>query len=116
MAPAVPGQTPPTSSRRSEVFRAKRYPVAIVSAGVHVAALVPQSAHAAPKPATQYDWPQFAFDAGKSANDTAETTVNLGNVGDGTEVKAGGWPVTTGPGKNSSALTIATARNGHMYL
>jgi len=38
------------------------------------------------------------------------------NVGDGTEVKSGGWPVQTGPGKSSSALTIATAKNGHVYL
>jgi len=191
------------------VFRAKRYPFVILSAGILVAALAPQGAQAAPRPAAKYDWPQFAFDAGKSANDTAEATVNLGNVsglkqlfkvslpdapdgsavflsdvttpkgvkdvvylqgehghliasdartgatiwshsfgpggisnsspaiepsrkfiyinandgkvhkvnvGDGTEVKTGGWPVTAGPGKSSSALTIATARNGHTYL
>ena len=33
-----------------------------------------------PKAAASYDWPQFAFDAAKSANNTLETTVNLGNV------------------------------------
>src|SRR5690348_14840625 len=44
-----------------------------------VAVLAPQSAHAAPAPA-KYDWPQFAYDPGKSANDTAETTVTLANV------------------------------------
>jgi hypothetical protein len=186
-----------------------RRPLAVLAAAGLVVALAPESAHAAPKPATRYDWPQFAFDAGKSANDTAESTVNLGNVGglkqlfkvslpdapdgspvylsdvstpkgvkdlvyvqgehgrliasdahtgatvwsdnfgpggisnsspaidpnrkfiylnandgkahkvnvgDGTEVKTGGWPVTTGPGKSSSALTIATAKNGHTYL
>jgi hypothetical protein len=38
------------------------------------------------------------------------------NVGDGTEVKSGGWPVSVGSGKSSSAVTIATARNGHTYL
>src|SRR5436309_15488880 len=69
-----------TSRRRSAVFRAKRYPFVILSAGILVAALAPQGAQAAPKPATKYDWPQFAFDAGKSANDTAESTVNLSNV------------------------------------
>jgi glucose dehydrogenase len=37
----------------------------------------PQSAHSAP---AKYDWLQFAFDPGKSANDTAESTVNVGNV------------------------------------
>ena len=37
-------------------------------------------------------------------------------VGDGTEVTGGGWPETTGPGKSSSELTIATAKNGHTYL
>lgn len=166
-------------------------------------------APAAPKPAVPVDWPQFAFDPGKSADNAAETTINAGNVGklkqlfkvslpdapdgspvlltgvstakgvtdvvyvqgehghllaydahtgaalwadnfgpggisnstpaidpnrqfiylnandgkvhkvrvgDGTEVTTGGWPVTTGPGKSSSALTIATAHNGHTYL
>src|SRR5256885_668542 len=34
-------------------------------------------------------------------------------VDTGAEVKSGGWPVATGPGKSRSALTIATARNGH---
>ena len=178
---------------------------AVVVLGV----LAPQSAHAAPKPAAKYDWLQFAYDPGKSANDTAESTVNLGNVknlkqlfkvaltdapdgapvflhdvttpkgvkdvvyvqgehghlialdgrtgatiwshsfgpggisnsspaidptrkfiylnandgkvhkvnvGDGTEVTTGGWPVSTGAGKSSSSVTIATARNGHTYL
>ncbi len=191
------------------MFRATRYPLAVAAAGILAAALSPPSAHAAPKPAAKYDWPQFAYDAGKSANDTAETTVDLGNVsglkplfkvplpdapdgspvflsnvstpkgvkdvvyvqgehgrliasdartgatiwshnfgpggisnstpavepgrkfiylnandgkvhkvnvGDGTEVTTGGWPVSTGPGKSSSALTIATAKNGHTYL
>jgi putative pyrroloquinoline-quinone binding quinoprotein len=194
------------------VFRV-RYLIAIGGAAVLAAALAP-FAHAAPKPApkpaAKYDWPQFAYDPGKSANDTAESTVNLGNVknlkqlfkvalkdapdgspvylhdvstpkgvkdvvyvqgehghliamdghtgatiwsdnfgpggisnsspaiepsrkfiyinandgkvhkvnvGDGTEVKSGGWPVSTGGGgKSSSALTIATAKNGHTYL
>src|SRR2546430_10282527 len=196
----------PTSSRRSEVFR---IPLAVTAAAVLVAALAPEGAQAAPKAATKYDWPQFAFDAGKSADNLAESTVNLSNVsglkqrfkvalpdapdgsrvylrdvttpkgvkdlvyvqgehgrliafegatgatvwsdnfgpggisnsspaidpnrkfiylnandgkahkvnvGDGTEVKTGGWPVTTGGGKSSSALTIATTKNGHTYL
>ncbi|OLB65830.1 MAG: hypothetical protein AUI10_05130 [Actinobacteria bacterium 13_2_20CM_2_72_6] len=183
--------------------------MAVTAAAVLVAALAPEGAQAAPKAATKYDWPQFAFDAGKSADNLAESTVNLSNVsglkqrfkvalpdapdgspvylsdvttpkgvkdlvyvqgehgrliafdgatgatvwsdnfgpggisnsspaidpnrqfiyinandgkahkvnvGDGTEVKSGGWPVTTGPGKSSSALTIATAKNGHTYL
>ena len=186
-----------------------RYPLAVAAAAVLTVALVPASAHAAPKPASKYDWLQFAYDPGKSANDTAESTVNLGNVknlkqlfkvalpdapdgspvflhdvttpkgvkdvvyvqgehghlialdgrtgatiwshsfgpggisnsspaidptrkfiylnandgkahkvrvGDGTEVTGGGWPETTGPGKSSSELTIATAKNGHTYL
>jgi outer membrane protein assembly factor BamB len=186
-----------------------RYPLAVAAAAVLSAALVPQSAHAAPRPAAKYDWLQFAFDAGKSANDVAEQTVNVGNVknlkplfkvslpdapdgapvflhdvstpkgvrdvvyvqgehghlialdgrsgaviwsdnfgpggisnsgpaidpsrrfiylnandgkvhkvnvGDGTEVKAGGWPVSVGGGKSSSSVTIATAKNGHTYL
>jgi len=62
------------------VFRAKRYPIAIVFTGVLVAALAPQGAQAAPKAAAKYDWLQFAFDPGKSANDAAEATVNLGNA------------------------------------
>src|SRR6266516_110326 len=213
--PCLPGMAligrHPTSSRRSEVFRV-RYLIAAGGAALLAAALAPL-AHAAPepapKPAAKYDWPQFALDAGKSANDTAESTVTLANVknlkqlfkvalpdapdgspvylhdvttpmgvkdvvyvqgehghlmafdghsgakiwsdsfgpggisnsspavepsrkfiyinandakvhkvqvGDGKEVKAGGWPVSTGGGKSSSALTIATARNGHTYL
>ncbi len=189
-----------------------RYLIAAGGAALLAAALAPL-AHAAPepapKPAAKYDWPQFALDAGKSANDTAESTVTLANVknlkqlfkvalpdapdgspvylhdvttpmgvkdvvyvqgehghlmafdghsgakiwsdsfgpggisnsspavepsrkfiyinandakvhkvqvGDGKEVKTGGWPVSTGGGKSSSALTIATARNGHTYL
>jgi outer membrane protein assembly factor BamB len=191
-----------------QVFRARRYPLAIASAAVLVAAFLPQGAQAAPELA-KVDWPQFAFDAGKSADNTAESTINLGNVsklkqlfkvslpdapdgspvllsdvttpkgvtdvvyvqgehghliamdartgatlwsdnfgpggisnstpaigpdrlfiylnandgkvhkvnvGDGSEVTSGGWPVSTGPGKSSSALTIATAKNGHTYL
>ena len=38
------------------------------------------------------------------------------NVGDGSEVTAGGWPITTGSGKSSCQLTIATAKDGHNYL
>src|SRR5438034_6070804 len=56
-----------------------RIPLAVAAAVVLTVALVPE-AHAAPKPVTKYDWPQFALDPGKSANDTAESTVNLGNV------------------------------------
>src|SRR2546430_2005821 len=67
----------PTSSRRSEVFR---IPLAVTAAAVLVAALAPEGAQAAPKAATKYDWPQFAFDAGKSADNLAESTVNLSNV------------------------------------
>jgi outer membrane protein assembly factor BamB len=51
--------------------------VAVAAAAVLTAALMPQSAHSAP---ARYDWPQFAFDPAKSANDTAESTVNTGNV------------------------------------
>src|SRR5579859_132878 len=65
-------------SGRREVSRA-RYPFAIATAAVLTVGLVPQSAHAAPAPA-KYDWPQFAYDPGKSANDTAESTVNATNV------------------------------------
>ena len=183
--------------------------IAALGAVAAATVLVPQSGYAVPRPAARYDWLQFAYDPGKSANDTAETTVNLGNVGKlkqlfkmalpdapdgapvylhdvttpggvrdivyvqgehghliamdghtgatiwsdnfgpggiansspaidpsrnfiyinandskvhkvavdtGAEVKSGGWPVATGPGKSSSALTIATARNGHTYL
>jgi outer membrane protein assembly factor BamB len=53
--------------------------VAALGTVLAVAVLTPQSAHAAPAP-TKYDWLQFAFDPGKSANDTAETTVTLANV------------------------------------
>jgi hypothetical protein len=183
-----------------------RYPLAIAGAAILTLALSPQGVHAAP---ARYDWLQFAFDPGKSANDTAESTVNVSNatnlkqlfkvslpdapdgapvylhdittpkgvkdvvyvqgehghliamdghsgatiwsdnfgpggisnsspaidptrkfiylnandgkvhkvnVGDGTEVKSGGWPVSVGGGKSSSAVTIATAKNGHTYL
>ena len=38
------------------------------------------------------------------------------NVGDGSDVTTGGWPITTGSGKSSSQLTIATAKDGHNYL
>src|SRR5581483_9108021 len=38
------------------------------------------------------------------------------NVGDGTDVTGGGWPVATGGGKSSCQLTIATAKDGHKYL
>ncbi|HTB80291.1 MAG TPA: chitobiase/beta-hexosaminidase C-terminal domain-containing protein, partial [Opitutaceae bacterium] len=39
------------------------------------------------------------------------------NVGDGSEVTAGGWPETTSAGaKTSCQLTIATAKNGSTYL
>src|SRR5205085_2756519 len=118
---------PPTPSHEQSEERVSRarYPLAVAAAAVLTVALVPASAHAAPKPASKYDWLQFAYDPGKSANDTAESTVNLGNVknlkqlfnvADGTEVKTGGWPVSTGGGKSSSALTIATTKNGHTYL
>jgi outer membrane protein assembly factor BamB len=183
-----------------------RYPLAIAGAAILTLALAPQGVHAAP---AKYDWLQFAFDPGKSANDTAESTVNVSNaknlkqlfkvslpdapdgapvylhdittpkgvkdvvyvqgehghliamdghtgatiwshnfgpggisnsspaidptrkfiyinandgkvhkvdVGTGAEVKSGGWPVSVGGGKSSSAITIATAKNGHTYL
>jgi hypothetical protein len=48
-----------------------------------------------------------------NANDGA---VHKVNVGTGVEVKTGGWPVAVGAGKSSSALTIATAANGNVYL
>src|SRR5256886_12384632 len=183
--------------------------IGALGAAMVLLTFVAPSAQAAPKPVTKYDWPQFALDPGKSANDTAESTVNLGNVknlkqlfkvalpdapdgspvflhdvttpkgvkdlvyvqgehghliamdgrtgatvwsdsfgpggisnsspaidptrkfiylnandgkvhkvnvGDGTEVKTGGWPGSTGGGKSSSALTIATPKNGPTYL
>lgn len=192
--------------------------VIVGAVAVVAAALVTQNAGAAPvsarvrekaPAAAKYNWPQFAYNESKSADDTAETTINLGNVaglkqrfkvpltdapdgsplylsnvttvhgvqdlvfvqgehghltafnahtgavvwsdnfgpggisnsspaidpagryiyidandgevhkvavGTGAEVKTGGWPVAVGPGKSSSALTIATAANGNVYL
>jgi outer membrane protein assembly factor BamB len=191
------------------MLRAVRYPLVTATVAVLAVALVPLGADAAPKAGPKTDWLQFAFDPGKSANNAAESTINLGNVsklkqlfkvslpdapdgspvlltdvataqgtrdlvyvqgehghliamdahsgatvwskdfgpggisnstpaiepgrahiylnandgkvhkvhvGDGAEVTSGGWPVSTGSGKSSSAVTIATARNGHTYL
>ena len=62
----------------------KKTRLLITGAAACAVALVPQMSQAAvptaPKAAASYDWPQFAFDAAKSANNTLETTVNLGNV------------------------------------
>jgi hypothetical protein len=52
---------------------------AVATVGLAAGLTAGGSAAAAPH-ATGYDWPQFGFDEQKSANDTAETTVNLGNV------------------------------------
>ena len=46
----------------------------------------------------------------------SSTTAHKLNVGDGSEVTGGGWPQTTGSGKSSSQLTVATAADGHEYL
>jgi hypothetical protein len=48
--------------------------------------------------------------------DSNDGFVHKVNVGDGSEVRGGGWPELAGPGKSSSQLTIATAKNGHTYL
>jgi outer membrane protein assembly factor BamB len=48
--------------------------------------------------------------------DANDGFVHKVGVGDGTEVRGGGWPEPAGPGKSSSQLTIATAKNGHSYL
>jgi hypothetical protein len=47
---------------------------------------------------------------------TADGKAHKLNVGDGSEVTTGGWPITTGSGKSSCELTIATAKDGHNYL
>jgi outer membrane protein assembly factor BamB len=206
---------PPAPWREEAFVNRKRLVVPAIAAAALalVAATAVASAAATgaapPKAAAKYDWTQFAFDAQKSANNTLESTVNLGNVsklkplfktalpdapdsapvlltdvttpqgvkdlvyaqgehgrlmafdahtgtavwstnfgpggisnsgpaidpnrqfiylnandgkvhkvkvGDGAEVTGGGWPQMAGPGKSSSALTIATAKNGHTYL
>src|SRR5690349_15232332 len=45
--------------------------------------MVPGPAQAAPstRVTAKVDWPQFALDPGKSADNVAESAVNLGNVG-----------------------------------
>jgi hypothetical protein len=47
---------------------------------------------------------------------TADGKAHKLNVGNGSDVTAGGWPFTTGSGKSSCQLTIATAQDGHNYL
>lgn len=63
-------------------MRNTRSPRLLVTAAiVGVACGLVTSSHAAATPhAASYDWLQFGFDETKSADDTAETTVNLGNV------------------------------------
>jgi hypothetical protein len=53
----------------------------ILAAALTLAATTFGPTAAAPSPVAKYDWLQFGFDAAKSANNTAETTVNLSNVG-----------------------------------
>ncbi|HUB66310.1 MAG TPA: PQQ-binding-like beta-propeller repeat protein, partial [Candidatus Methylacidiphilales bacterium] len=52
----------------------------------------------------------YIYESGPDGN------VHKFNVGDGSEVKTGGWPVSTGGGKASSQLTIATAADGNTYI
>ncbi|HJP78839.1 MAG TPA: PQQ-binding-like beta-propeller repeat protein [Pseudonocardiaceae bacterium] len=63
-------------------MRNTRSPRLLVTAAiVGVACGLVTSSHAAATPhAAKYDWLQFGFDETKSADDTAETAVNLGNV------------------------------------
>ncbi|MFC0431942.1 PQQ-binding-like beta-propeller repeat protein [Kutzneria buriramensis] len=56
---------------------ARKSLAAIAAAGLLALAATP--ATAAPRSA-RYDWPQFAFDESKSADNTKETTVGAGNV------------------------------------
>lgn len=59
--------------------------VPLVAVVVVTAVLAPQGAKAGSAPSTQptavkYDWSQFGFDEAKTADNTAESAVNLGNV------------------------------------
>jgi len=48
--------------------------------------------------------------------DTGDGKVHKLNVGSGSEVTSGGWPMSSGGGKAGSEATIAVAANGHTYL
>jgi hypothetical protein len=47
---------------------------------------------------------------------TADSMIHKLQVGDGTEIKTGGWPIPTGTGKPSGQLAMGTDKSGVSYL